>query len=55
LIFYFQSRFDVKIFIAIMIAIEKQFRINQTLKKIIRQTLIGMNYLGKTRMNEKFC
>jgi len=29
--FYFQSRFDFKIFIAIMIAIEKQFRINQTL------------------------
>jgi len=31
LIFYFQSNFDFKIFIAIMIAIEKQFRINQTL------------------------
>jgi len=39
LIFYFQSRFDFKIFIAIMIAIEKRFRINQT--------LIAMNYVGE--------
>jgi len=31
LIFYFQSRFDFKIFIAIMIAIENRSQINQTL------------------------
>jgi len=31
LIFYFQSRFDFKIFIAIRIAIENLNRINQTL------------------------